>query len=48
MGIELAESVKDEITGDMLLAIHSSLEKHGCRQIPKKRTADSLLCYCEL
>ena len=27
-GMELAESVKDEITGDMLLAIHSSLEKH--------------------
>ncbi len=27
-GMEVAESVKDEITGDMLLAIHSSLEKH--------------------
>ncbi|RKD21054.1 DNA starvation/stationary phase protection protein [Ammoniphilus oxalaticus] len=27
-GMELAESVNDEITGDMLLAIHSSLEKH--------------------
>ena len=27
-GMELAESVKDDITGDMLLAIHSSLEKH--------------------
>lgn len=27
-GMDLAESVNDEITGDMLLAIHSSLEKH--------------------
>lgn len=27
-GMELAESVHDEITGDMFLAIHSSLEKH--------------------
>ena len=27
-GMELAESVNDEITGDMFLAIYSSLEKH--------------------
>lgn len=27
-GMELAESVNDEITGDMFLAIHSTLEKH--------------------
>jgi len=28
MGMELAESVKDQTTGDLLLAIHTSLEKH--------------------
>ncbi|CEH28452.1 MULTISPECIES: Dps family protein [Aneurinibacillus] len=27
-GMELAEKENDEVTGDMLLAIHSSLEKH--------------------
>ena len=27
-GMELAEQTDDETTGDMLLAIHSSLEKH--------------------
>lgn len=27
-GMDIAEQVNDEITGDMLLAIHSSLEKH--------------------
>lgn len=27
-GMELADSVKDEITGDMFLAIYSTLEKH--------------------
>ncbi|MBM7605121.1 starvation-inducible DNA-binding protein [Metabacillus crassostreae] len=27
-GMETAESINDETTGDMLLAIHSSLEKH--------------------
>lgn len=27
-GMELAEAANDEITGDMFLAIHSSLEKH--------------------
>jgi starvation-inducible DNA-binding protein len=27
-GMDLAEKANDEITGDMLLAIHSSLEKH--------------------
>lgn len=27
-GMSIAEQVNDEITGDMLLAIHSSLEKH--------------------
>jgi len=27
-GMEIAESVSDETTGDMFLAIHSSLEKH--------------------
>lgn len=27
-GMEIAESVNDETTGDMLLAIHSALEKH--------------------
>lgn len=27
-GMKLAEEVNDETTGDMLLAIHSSLEKH--------------------
>jgi starvation-inducible DNA-binding protein len=27
-GMEIAESVNDETTGDMLLAIHSGLEKH--------------------
>lgn len=27
-GMSLAEEVKDETTGDMLLAIHSGLEKH--------------------
>lgn len=28
MGMELAKSVNDEVTGDLLLAIHSTLEKH--------------------
>lgn len=27
-GMDIAEKASDEITGDMLLAIHSSLEKH--------------------
>jgi starvation-inducible DNA-binding protein len=27
-GMDLADSVKDQVTGDMLLAIHSSLDKH--------------------
>ncbi|WP_171253119.1 DNA starvation/stationary phase protection protein, partial [Acinetobacter baumannii] len=27
-GMELADKEGDEVTGDMLLAIHSSLEKH--------------------
>jgi starvation-inducible DNA-binding protein len=27
-GMELEESVNDEITGDMFIAIHSALEKH--------------------
>jgi starvation-inducible DNA-binding protein len=27
-GMDLAKSAKDQVTSDMLLAIHSSLEKH--------------------
>jgi starvation-inducible DNA-binding protein len=27
-GMELAESVNDDITGDMFIAIHPALEKH--------------------
>ncbi|PLT33518.1 Dps family protein [Bacillus sp. V5-8f] len=29
LGMKLAESADDEITGDMFLAIHSTLEKHA-------------------
>ena len=28
-GMELADEVNDETTGDMLLAIHQSIEKHN-------------------